>query len=173
MTIIPILTSRFNNETWEQNCLYRQKKDIKGCIYGTPLQISAKVPYQQLLFIVEMNNSTNKIEGIGLIRNEYQSDRYYKIYSDCNYNGYFYKSNYRLERSILERYNEKIVYILEYILFKEKTHMKRGNGLTLVPEKLLKHKICDNKNISDEIKVIFQKHYGKNATENRELKIEN
>jgi hypothetical protein len=51
--------------------------------------------------------------------------------------------------------------------------MKRGNGLTLVPEKLLKHKICDNKNISDEIKVIFQKHYGKNATENEELKIEN
>ena len=171
--IIPIATSRFNNETWEQNYDYRQKTSHKGCIYGAPLQISSKVQSQQLVFVVEMNNSSNKIEGIGLVRNIYQTDKYHKVYPNGNYNRYVYKSDYRLSREILERYNATLVQNLEYILFKEKTHMKRGSGLTLIPEKLLKHKICENKNLSEEIKVIFQKNYGKNATENEELKIEN
>jgi hypothetical protein len=172
--MIPIATSRFNDETWEQNCVYREKSQHKGCVYGAPLQVSSKVPSQQLVFVVEMNNSTNKIEGIGLIRNIYQSDKYYKVYPNGNYNRYVYKSDYRLDRDILERYNPALVQIVEYILFKEKTHMKRGSGLTLVPEKLLKHKVCENKNLSQEIKVIFQKHYGKDSTtENEELKIEN
>lgn len=171
--MIPIATSRFNNETWEQNCAYRQKSHHKGCVYGAPLQISSKVPSQQLVFIVEMNNSTNKIEGIGLIRNIFQSDKYHKVYPNGNYNRYVYKSDYRLDRDVLERYNSQLVQNLEYILFKEKTHMKRGSGLTLIPEKLLKHKICENKNLTQEVKVIFQKYYGKVATENEELKIEN
>ncbi len=171
--MIPIATSRFSNETWEQNCSYRQKSQHKGCVYGAPLQISSKVPSQQLVFIVEMNNSTNKIEGVGLIRNIYQSEKYYKVYPNGNYNRYVYKSDYRLDRDVLERYNSQLVQNLDYILFKEKTHMKRGSGLTLIPEKLLKHKVCENKILSNEIKVIFQKYYGKYATENEELKIEN
>jgi hypothetical protein len=171
--IIPIATSRFSNETWEQNCGYREKIQHKGCVYGAPLQISSKVPSQQLVFIVEMNNSTNKIEGVGLIRNIYQSDKYYKVYPNGNYNRYVYKSDYRLDRDVLERYNSQLVQTLEYILFKEKTHMKRGSGLTLIPEKLLKHKMCENKNISQDIKQIFQKFYEKEVTENKELKIEN
>lgn len=171
--IIPIATSRFNSETWEQNCSYREKNQFKGCVYGAPLQISSKVPSQQLVFIVEMNNSTNKIEGVGLIRNIYQSDKYYKVYPNGNYNRYVYKSDYRLDRDVLERYNSQLVQTLEYILFKEKTHMKRGSGLTLIPEKLLKHKICENKNLSQEIKRVFQNFYEKDTTENEELKIEN
>jgi len=171
--MIPIATSRFNNETWEQNCSYREKNQHKGCVYGSPLQISGKVQSQQLVFIVEMNNSTNKIEGIGLIRNIYQNDKYYKVYPNGNYNRYVYKSDYRIDRDVLERYSFQVVQNLEYILFKEKTHMKRGSGLTLIPEKLLKHKICENKNLSKEIKEIFQKYYEKNATENKELIIEN
>jgi hypothetical protein len=51
--------------------------------------------------------------------------------------------------------------------------MKRGSGLTLIPEKLLKHKICENKILTQEINVMFQKQYGKDSTENEELKIEN
>jgi hypothetical protein len=170
---IPITTSRFNSETWEQNCSYRQKISTKGCIYGSPLKISSKFSSQHLLFVVEMNNSTNKIEGIGLIRNVFQSEKYYKIYPNGNYNRYVYKSDYRLDRDVLERYNSKLVYVLEYILFREKTHMKRGSGLTLISDKLLKHKICENINLSEEIKSIFKIYYGKESTENRELKIEN
>jgi hypothetical protein len=167
--MIPIATSRFNNETWEQNCAYRQKVQYKGCVYGAPLQISSKVQSQHLVFVVEMNNSTNKIEGIGLVRNIYQTDKYHKVYPNGNYNRYVYKSDYRLDRDVLERYNSQLVQILEYILFKERTHMKRGSGLTLIPEKLLKHKICENKNLTQEIKVIFQNYYGTSATENKEL----
>ena len=171
--MIPIATSRFNSETWEQNCAYRQKSQHKGCVYGAPLQISSKVSPQQLVFVVEMNNSTNKIEGIGLIRNIYHTDKYYKVYPNGNYNRYVYKSDYRVDRDLLERDNSQLVHNLEYILFREKTHMKRGSGLTLIPEKLLKHKICENKILTNEIKCIFNKYYGKDTTENKELKIEN
>ena len=158
---IPITTSRFNSETWEQNFSYRQKIPTQGCIYGSPLKISSKFSSQQLLFVVEMNNSTNKIEGVGLIRNVFQSEKYYKIYQNGNYNRYVYKSDYRLDRDVLERYNSKLIYMLEYILFKEKTHMKRGSGLTLISDKLLKHKICENVNLSEAIKGIFKIYYGK------------
>ena len=158
MTII-IASSRFNNQTWRENCDYREEKKLKGCIYGTPLRLSAKIPLKTLIFVNEMNNSTNKIEGIGLIYNMIQCDKYYKIHSEGNYNRYTYKSDYRIDRSTLYNYNPDIVNALEYILFKEKTHLKRGSGITTVPEKLLKHKVCNNMDMVKELSDIFKRHF--------------
>ena len=39
-----LATTRFNNETWNQNETYRKKYNIKGCIYGTPIRIARKIP---------------------------------------------------------------------------------------------------------------------------------
>ena len=88
-----------------------------------------------------MNNSINKIEGIGLIKNYIQVDKYYSVYQTGNYNRYIYKSNYRIDRATLENYNPNIVNLFDHILFKEKTHLKRGSGIITIPEKLLKHKL--------------------------------
>jgi hypothetical protein len=84
-----------------------------------------------------MNNSLNRIEGIGLIKNKIYFDNYYKIYSDGNYNRFVYKSNYRVDRNHLELYYSDILSLFELILFKGKTHLKRGFGITQVPEKLI------------------------------------
>jgi hypothetical protein len=51
--------------------------------------------------------------------------------------------------------NEHLVRIFDHILFKEKTHLKRGSGFTTVSDKLLKHSICENLNIVRIIKNIF------------------
>lgn len=177
MTNIPIATSRFNNDTWQENCKYRAKiNSPHGCIYGCPLKITPKVPLDSLLFVVEMNNSTNQIEGIGLIRNSVKCDKYYNIYSTHNYNRYVYKSEYRIHRDLIEKYNTDLVKCLEYILFREKTHMKRGSGLKIIPEKLLKHEKCRNIDLQDEIRKIFREMrllIEEECAEIKELKIEN
>jgi len=134
---ITIASTRFNNHTWNENVNYRNKIQHDGCIYGCPQSISIKIPDDSLLYIFEMNNSLNRIEGIGLIKNKIYHDHYYKIYSDGNYNRFVYKSNYRVDRKYLELYYPDILCIFELLLFKGKTHLKRGFGITQVPEKLV------------------------------------
>jgi hypothetical protein len=41
------------------------------------------------------------------------------------------------------------------VLFKGKTHSKRGSGLTIIPEKVLKFDICKGINVQKDIKNIF------------------
>ena len=81
---IPILTSRFSSVTWYENVEYRRRKEYLGCIYGCPHRLATKIPLGKLIFIIEMNNSINKIEGVGLIRNTIATDRYYKVYNNNN-----------------------------------------------------------------------------------------
>jgi hypothetical protein len=135
-----LVTSRFNNDTLETNRNYKQKKNIAGCIYASPQEMSPKIMYDSLVFVIEMNNDTDKIEGIGLIRNRPYLDRYYRIYEHCDYNRYIYKSNYRIDRETLWEHNRVLVKVLEYVLFGEKTHLKRGSGFTSVTQKFLKSK---------------------------------
>jgi hypothetical protein len=118
-----------------------------------------KIGNETLVLVVEMNNDKNKIEGVGLIRNSPLLDRYYKTYDYFDYNRYFYKSKYHISREKLLEYNPRLVGILDYILFKEKTHMKRGAGFTTIPLKLLKHEKCGDLDIKQEIKMILLSKY--------------
>jgi hypothetical protein len=53
-----------------------------------------------------------------------------------------------------------LVNTIENLLFKEKTHLKRGMGFTTVPEKLLlDNKRNNNLDIKEEIKAIFIRHF--------------
>jgi hypothetical protein len=155
-----IVSTRFTQSTLKENRDYREKTPEFQCIYGSPQEFSPKILYDLLVFVVEMNNDTNCIEGIGLIRNHPFMDKYYKIHDDANYNRYVYKSNYFVDRDLLLRHNEQIVKALDHILFKEKTHLKRGSGFTRIPEKLLKHH-CITINLVQEIKNIFVEVFDK------------
>ena len=173
MTTITLASSRFNQQTWSENCSYRERKNLQGCIYCAPLQMSPKIPQNSLVFVAEMNNSRNKIEGVGLVHNTIQYDKYF-VYDNGNYNRYIYKSNYRIDRSELKYYNPTIVKALDHILFREKTHLKRGSGITVVPEKLMKHDACAGLNIKEELTSIFKEHFRKEdpIAEKKELKKE-
>jgi hypothetical protein len=138
--MITLVTTRFSNKTWEENYNYRIKNNYTGCIYGSPQEFSPKILYDSLIFVIEMNNNTNQIEGIGLVKNRPLLDKYYLIHTEGNYNRYVYKSKYYLERDIIIRNNEILLNTLEYIVFKEKTHLKRGSGFTTVTQNLLKKK---------------------------------
>jgi len=121
--------------------------------------MSPKIPHQSLVLVVEMNNTRNRVEGIGLIRNSPLLDRYYKTYEYFDYNRYFYKSGYHVSRDKLQEYNPRLIDILDYILFKEKTHMKRGSGFTTIPIKLLNHDRCNGLDIQQDIKNVFLSIY--------------
>ena len=95
------------------------------------------------------------IEGIGLIKNKPETEKYYKVHSDGNTNRYIYIGNYFINRKTIEDFNPQLVQILEQVLFKGKTHSKRGSGLTIIPEKVLKLDVCKDINIKKDIKDIF------------------
>ncbi len=153
--MLTIVTSRFTNESIRERAEYIAKNAMVGCIYGSPQQITHRILPESTVFVVEMNNSTNQITGVGLIRNRPIYDRYYKIYSNGNYNRYVYKSEYHLDRDTLQQYNPTLVNALDYVLFKEKTHLKRGTGFVTIPVKLLKHEKCEDLDIKNEIRSAF------------------
>jgi len=159
-----IISTRYTSETLNEKRNFMSRHNLEGCLYGAPQPPSPKIPLDSLMFVIEMNNSKNKIEGIGLIRNKAATDKYYKIYNDANFNRYIYRSPYYIERETLERYNAEIVKIFDYILFKEKTHLKRGCGFTTVPEKLLHHKICNGLDLKRYLQNIFLEHFPKVIT---------
>jgi hypothetical protein len=153
-----VVTSRFNNETIDTNYAYRIKRGF-NCMYCSPLELSPKIPYNTPVFVIEMNNSTNKIEGIGLIKNKPETEKYYKVYCDGNTNRYTYIGKYFMARELIDNYNPLLVYILDQILFKGYTHSKRGTGLTCIPEKVLKLDVCEEMDIKKEIKQLFIYHF--------------
>jgi hypothetical protein len=169
--MIHLVSTRFTNKTLHENRAYRDKIGNPFCIYGSPQEFSPKILHDAVVFVVEMNNEKNQIEGIGLIRNHPHTDKYYKIHYDGNYNRYVYKSNYFIDRCTLIRQNNNIVIALDYILFKEKTHLKRGSGFTTIPEKLLKHSICIDIDMKKEIKSLFVELFTNNIDSQNEEQV--
>lgn len=153
-----VLTGRYNNDTWQATCNYREKRKIKT-IYAPPFKISRNVPQNMISFVIEMNNDINKIMGIGLIRNKLALDRVYKVQEDTSCNKYIYIGDHHMSRDLLLYYNPKLVKILDIILFKGYTHSKRGLGLTRIPEKVLALDACQCLDIKQEIKDVFMRHY--------------
>jgi len=169
-----IASTRFNEKTWEENCSYREREKFSGCIYCAPTPLSCKIPANSLVFVVEMNNTRNKIEGIGVIKNtpNHNFTRRDRFYKDSNYNAYIYKGGYRISRNELKRYSSTIVKALDNILFKGKSHLKRGSGIKTIPEKLLIHDLFAGVNLEKELKQIFITHFQKEIAEKKELKKE-
>ena len=125
-----IMVTRFNNLTWFENCRWRESNNYIGCIYNSPIYIKDNIELKKEIYVIEMNNESNQIIGIGKIINYVHADNKYKIYEDRNYNRYTYKGNKRIDReNIIDKENlEK----LELRLFKGKNHLKRGQGIQTI-----------------------------------------
>ena len=151
-------TTRFNSGTWQENKQWRETNNHNGWIYGTPMRLNEKIYIGDIVFILEMNNDKNKIEGIGMVRNTVYADKKYTIYKDGNYNRFIYKSDYRIDRQQLTRYEEKIFELLDILVFKGGRHLKRGQGITQLPKW-----ICDNKHFDfiKFFKKVFNKRFEK------------
>ncbi len=126
-----IAVTRFNQTTWNENCRWREKHNIKGCIYGTLQPICEKIHDNYKIYVLEMNNDTNTIEGIGIISNKKYPRQ--KIYSTNAYNRMIYKGTQRIDKSEYSKQNIELIRALEHLVFKGSTHMKRGSGINILP----------------------------------------
>jgi len=128
-------TARFNNDTYQENIDWKKRKNWEGCGYGFDKTITTKVPQGSWIFIIEMNNSTNHIMGIGLIKNIFIPRHRSRIYQSACWNSCVYKSKYHITtQQILEKkkINHTVIQFLENLLFRGNKHFKRGQGCTIV-----------------------------------------
>ena len=130
-----IAVTRFDNTTYRENRDWSNKNGYQGCIYGTPMRVSEKINPDDELYILEMNNSTNKIMGIGYIIPGRNTIKRAKIYRDNNYNRFIYNSSRRidLEEDYVPVRLIRMLIILENLLFYGSRHCKRGQGIQLLP----------------------------------------
>ena len=132
-----LMVSRFNKHTWNENMRWREKNEYRGSIYNSPVYIKDGIPLLITIYVIEMNNDINKIIGFGKIINKVYTDRKYNIYEDRNYNRYTYRGNIRIDiENIKKDENDEItkkIKDLEKRLFKGKSHLKRGQGITQMP----------------------------------------
>ena len=150
-----VMTSRFNNATWNENKEFLSKKWNIGCVYCSPIQINRNVPIDSVMFIIEMNNDTNKIMGIGMVIN-HPYYRKYKVYENHNYNRYMFVGKYRIDRSNMDEREECVMKALDIICFKGNYHMKRGQGILSFPHILL-YRISSVLDLVDFINNMFDK----------------
>ena len=137
--MIQLAITRFDNDTYQQNKKWRESRQYDGCIYGSSVKVKQSIDPDVFLIIFEMNNSEDKIEGIGLVKNSIVH-KTYNIYKDRNYNRYIYKSNFRLDKKQFDRNTIEVIEKIEKLLFRGKSHMKRGQGINILSTKFLENK---------------------------------
>ena len=125
----------FNTQSYNENRAYREK-------YGKPVAYAPSIPIRgcyekdDIIFVAEMNNDTNKIEGIGVIKNREIFDYKGRMYKNPNYGFHFYEGKYWFSRSMILDFDEDIVTMFDTVLFCGKTHQKRGYGIKILGEKV-------------------------------------
>lgn len=132
--MIQLACTRFNNSTWEENRRYRQTVGV-ATMYGSDTRLSAQVAPGEWLAVFEMNNTTNRIMGIGLISNTplYTPHAIYSIFT--SYNLHIYRGAHWFSREDIEAFDATILQDAEQVLFKGRSHMKRLSGITIIGER--------------------------------------
>jgi len=156
-----ICCTRFTNDTWEQNIIWRRVNNYEGCIYNSPTRIKENVPLLIVVFVIEMNNDLNKIMGIGMVKNYVHTDKYYKMYTDGNYNRYTYKSLFRIDKDDFKKEEKLYIDILETLIFKGSYHIKRSHGITQLPDWILNNSYIDFINLFKNMFINKYKNFKK------------
>ncbi len=149
-----IASTRFNNETYNENMTYRKKSGIP-VIYGTSIRIQEKYDIGTLMFVAEMNNEENRIEGIGLIRNTQVYDKKHVIYSNSDYNRYLYNGDYWISRDAILEKDDEIAKICDTVLFKGKSNLKRLSGISVLTPQLFTNWDYKLSVLKEKIRALF------------------
>ncbi len=135
-----IASTRFTTDIYAENQRYRRKHNIP-VVYGSCMMIRAKYPLHAVVFVLEMNNETNQVEGIGQIRNRLCYQEMENVYNSniilSEHNTYFYTGQHWVSRNTIKKMDTDLLEIFENVLFKKKTHVKRHAGISVLTEQLL------------------------------------
>lgn len=150
--MVVICTTRFNNETLQQNCEWRRRhQKLDECVYGSPIPMKHTIRENVWMIVLEMHNDANKIAGIGLVRNSPNLPEHGissngaskpSVYKYGNYNRFIYQGAYRIDlfsnEIELTLEEQLVIKMLELALFYGANHSKRGKGICEIP----KHVAC-------------------------------
>lgn len=151
-----IVTTRFNQSTWEQNCDWRRTHHWDGCIYGSPTRMNDSIAPGAAVAVIEMNNQANRVEGIGLLANRVVCDKRYAIYEWGNYNRFIYRGRYRIDRRDMTEAETELIQKIERVIFWGLGHLKRGHGMTRLPRKMMER---TDLNVTASINRMFTDRY--------------
>ena len=154
-----LMTTRFNSQTWQERQRWLDANQWPGAVYGTPVRLRDEI--SGMLIVLEMHNDENKVKAIGLVKAQaLPADKAHQIYTDRNYNRYIYKSMYRLILDQIELLpmEKKIIAIFNQLLFKGACHLKRAQGITMVPNWIMHNKQVD---FLKEIKALLARQFSK------------
>ena len=155
-----LATTRFTNSTWQENCRFREKNPHVKCAYSSPVPMAQKIPLESLVFILEMNNDTNRIMGIGLVKNRPIFEKYV-IYEVNAYNLFFYFGKWRIGVEDMTWHEKAILGLYESMCFAGKRHMKRGHGITSFPLSVL-HACSEDIDLIEYVRDMFKKRMDQN-----------
>lgn len=157
-----VTATRFTATTYNENMEYRRKRGL-ACIYGSQEPISDRCAYGAEVFVFEMNNDTNRIEGVGLIRNLHCPDRH-AIHANGQYNLYAYVGTHYISREqLLEHCNPEWLADMESLMFKGKSNLKRLTGIRLLTNKLLNRKQRSVEETEKGLRILFARLSGKKS----------
>lgn len=151
-----LCTSRFNNQTYAENRIAKQRLGFK-CMYCSLSNISS-VYSSDYLFVLEMNNEENQIIGIGYVQN-ILSDIVYRIYSNKNYDQRHFYGEYHVHRDQMNEKELEFLKMLELTCFYGKDNLKRGMRMTRYPDKKLNKFQEKGVDVLEDIKSIFNRVY--------------
>lgn len=132
-----IVTTRFNVATFNENKTYRQSMTPpQACIYSSSHPVAVDIPADKEIIVLEMNNETNTIMGIGRIFNVPIYNKY-KVHNDNKYNVFSYIGTSRIDRNEMSEMEEDIMKVFDILCFKGKRNLKRLKGIKRFPIDML------------------------------------
>jgi hypothetical protein len=159
-------TTRFTEETLRENQELRQNNNQVGCAYASTREMSKEVPKEAIVLVLEMNNDTNTIMGIGMVRNRSVIGKY-NIYSGMHvFHDHVYLGRMRIDRNELSPTELVTLSLLEGLCFKGSTHCKRSVGITRLSN-ILVYKVAleHGRNLIQEVVNMFRVRMGANFPE--------
>jgi len=135
-----IAVTRFNDDTFNEYINFLNNNNLNKCesVINTPVKINSNIQINSVLYVLEMNNSKNKIMGINKIINRNYNNQKIKVYDHLPYNRYSYLGSKRIDRKNLNNIEKQIIQFFEHICFKGKKHMKRGHGIQIISNNFLR-----------------------------------
>ena len=132
MQMHAVAVTRFNDRTWFENTRFRSSRGFAGCVYNSPVVIARSVLPDTMVYVLEMNNTSRRLLGIGCVANRVRPYRI-KVYDDPFYNQFAYTGPQRVDRSEMTEDELRVLAILEELVFYGNGHLQRGKGIQCLP----------------------------------------
>lgn len=107
-----------------------------------------------VVFVLEMNNSTDRVAAIGMVKNRSIQNKY-KVYENMSYNRHVYMGKMRIAREDVSPEEEEIMKVFDKLCFKGAKNMKRGQGITTFPVEVL-YKCSKHLDLVEYVREMFK-----------------